>query len=549
MPLSAICRITGKPFEILGQEIEFCKKFAVPLPEISPEERIRALMATRNERKLHHRKCDATGENIISAYPQDVPFPVYKNSVWWGGDWDGRSYGREFDFSRPFFEQFGELQKVVPREGTSIFNSENCEYNSHVRSSKNCYMNSLAVGGENVYYSYWMLHDTDVMDSMFTHESTLCYECSEVNESYHCVFLQESVNCNDAFFSYQLRGCNHCIFCTNLQNKSYYACNEPCTKEEFEALRKKTLNGSYANWKKATQEFLKIRTGTVHRALHNLNCENVKGDHLYNSRNLENCFDGSGNEDCIHAISLGDSKNIQSCYSVGWPSSEVIYSSAVIRGCNDIAFGTYLWFSNGLRYCDSCVSCHDCFGCIGLQHKEYCLLNRQYSKEEYLALVPKIAAHMVKTGEWGRFFPPELSAFDYNQTSAAEYFPISKEEALRRGYRWREEDEKEYLSQKYVIPENIADVPDAIETEILACEVTGKNYRIIPQELEFYRKMRLPIPRLHPDTRHRQRLALRNPWKIWERNCARCSREMLTTYAPERPETVYCEECYLQTIS
>jgi len=31
---------------------------------------------------------------------------------------------------------------------------------------------------------------------------------------------------------------------------------------------------------------------------------------------------------------------------------------------------------------------------------KYCILNKQYSKEEYEELVPKIIEHMQKTGEW-----------------------------------------------------------------------------------------------------------------------------------------------------
>src|SRR6185295_5748612 len=303
--MKKICTLTGEEFELLPQEESFCRSLGVPPPETCPEERIRALMATRNERKLYHRQCDASGENIISAYHTDVPFPVYKNAIWWGGGWDAREYGRDFDFSRPFFEQFLELQNVVPREGTSIFNCENCDYNSHFRNSRNCYMNCLGVGNENVYYSYWVLHDTDLMDCMLTHNSSLCYECSEVDQSYNCISLQESTNCNNCFFSYQLRGSDHCIFCTNLVNKSYYAFNKPCTKEEFSELQQKVLDGSYKTWKKAQAEFLKIRAATIHRALHNINCENVVGDHFYNSHNLINCFDGNNNEDCIHSTSMG----------------------------------------------------------------------------------------------------------------------------------------------------------------------------------------------------------------------------------------------------
>jgi CxxC-x17-CxxC domain-containing protein len=74
--------------------------------------------------------------------------------------------------------------------------------------------------------------------------------------------------------------------------------------------------------------------------------------------------------------------------------------------------------------------------------------------------------------------------------------------------------------------------------------MTKKPFRIIPQELDFYRKHNLPIPRRHPNQRHLDRMSLRNPRKLYTRKCDKCGKEIQTTYAPERTEIVYCEECY-----
>jgi CxxC-x17-CxxC domain-containing protein len=98
------------------------------------------------------------------------------------------------------------------------------------------------------------------------------------------------------------------------------------------------------------------------------------------------------------------------------------------------------------------------------------------------------------------------------------------------------------------LPERISAIPDDILEWAIQCEVTKRPFKIVSQELEFYRRMELPVPRLHPDERHRRRLALRNPRRLWKRTCQKCGKEMETTYAPERPETVYCEECYLKEV-
>ncbi|MCX6807598.1 MAG: hypothetical protein NTZ80_02225, partial [Patescibacteria group bacterium] len=98
----------------------------------------------------------------------------------------------------------------------------------------------------------------------------------------------------------------------------------------------------------------------------------------------------------------------------------------------------------------------------------------------------------------------------------------------------------DYLS---VIPENNDILNYAIE-----CEITKKPFRIIKQELEFYRKHNLPLPKRHPDQRHKDRLSLRNPRKLWDRTCNKCNIPIQTSYSPDRPETVYCEKCYLETV-
>src|SRR3989338_8050986 len=473
-----------------------------PFPEfvrssISPQEKWQKLMSRRNEWKLYPRKCDASGELILSAYDSDVPFPVYNNSYWWGDAWDATDYGRAFDFNRPFFEQFYELMCVVPREGTSIFNSINCDYNSHIRESKNCYLNSLIARCEDLLYCYWMVNSRDTLDSMQANDSTLAYECSFVNNAYHCVMLEESNNCSDCYFSYQLRGCNHCLFSTNLSNKSYHLFNKPCTKEEFDEALAEVLNGSWKSWTRARDQYFEIKQKAVHRAMHSVNCENSTGDHIYNCKNCSYCFDSYGSEDCIDTISSADSKNIDSSYSAGWQACELVYFSVVSRGCQDIAFSSSPWLSNPLRSCPSCVSPH--------------------------------------------------ASFAYNETSAQDFFPLTQEEALAKDWRWKAVDLKEYQAPTLSeLPDSSLDVPDSITQEVLACSKTGKNYKITKQELDFYRRMKLPLPRLCPEERHKQRSSTRNPFQLWERTCSKTEKPVWTSYAPQRPEKIVSEEAFLE---
>ena len=78
--------------------------------------------------------------------------------------------------------------------------------------------------------------------------------------------------------------------------------------------------------------------------------------------------------------------------------------------------------------------------------------------------------------------------------------------------------------------------------------MTKKPFKVIKQELVFYIENHLPIPTKHPDQRHKERMALRNPRELHERICPECKKQMITTYGPERPEKVVCEECYRKLV-
>jgi hypothetical protein len=59
------------------------------------------------------------------------------------------------------------------------------------------------------------------------------------------------------------------------------------------------------------------------------------------------------------------------------------------------------------------------------------------------------------------------------------------------------------------VPNSIQEIEDDILKYAIRCEVTGKIFRITSQELAFYRKHNIPLPRKHPDQRHLERLQIR----------------------------------------
>ncbi len=277
------------------------------------------------------------------------------------------------------------------------------------------------------------------------------------------------------------------------------------------------------------------------------NLENVSGNYVFQSKNTKNSYFTDRAEDCAYCMQVVDLKD---CYDNNYTEeNELCYEYLGAYQNVRLLFSKFCNKVSESAYCNSCFNSHHLFGCDGIRNSSYCIFNKQYTKEEYEALVPKIIEHMTKTAEWGEFFPVVSSPFAYNETVASEYFPLSKEEALQDSYRWKEDDESNtYQGPVTQFPENIEEVGDDILQKILTCEASGKLYKLIPQELEFYRRMKLPIPKRAPNERHKDRLAMRNPQTLWPRTCEGCHVAIESSYAPERPEKVYCDACYLKMV-
>jgi hypothetical protein len=206
-----------------------------------------------------------------------------------------------------------------------------------------------------------------------------------------------------------------------------------------------------------------------------------------------------------------------------------------------------------------CVNVSNCFGCVNLRKKEYCILNKQYSKEDYFVLRKKIIEDLEKNPyidkkgrvfKYGEFLPYDLSPFSYNESYAIQYFDLNKEEILNKGFKYTEKNINNITPTLYSqdIPDSINDIDISIIDQILSCVECSKPYKIGTGEFDLLKKINLPIPRNCTDCRHNRRMSRLNMPFFYNRNCAKCNDSIFTSYAPNRPEIVYCEKCYQQEI-
>jgi hypothetical protein len=164
-----------------------------------------------------------------------------------------------------------------------------------------------------------------------------------------------------------------------------------------------------------------------------------------------------------------------------------------------------------------------------MQKQQFSILNQTYSEAEYKALRVKIVDQMKRTGEWGDYLAAAVSPFGYNETIAQEYFPLARAEAERLGYPWYE------ASLRPVA---------AVNQAAQQCSSCRKPFRLVPQELEFYKKANIIAPQQCPDCRRTRRLQERGPYHLWTRQCGQCHKETTTNYDPTRVPVVYCQSCY-----
>jgi hypothetical protein len=347
------------------------------------------------------------------------------------------------------------------------------------------------------------------------------------------------------------------------------------------------------------QRFNALRAERIVKYAHITASEDCTGDYIKHSKTCFNAYDvqdsrdmsdlvfGMKSTDCLSASLLGE-------------NSELCYNTISTLKSSRIVSSLYMIETSDMLYSYNCSLSQNCFGCVGLSKKRYCIFNKQYAKEEYEKLVPKIIEHMRRVPsspqrgegraspgldsgvrgdgsplisnsspqrgeesmEWGEFFHPSIALFGYNESYAQTNYPLTREQALARGFNWSDSASPAPQTKNIIpasrIPDSIFDIPDpspealangdSILNTTIECEVSGKPFRIIPQELRFYREHNLPLPRRHPDVRNTDRLSFRNPRKLYDRPCMQCSRPVKTTYAPDRREKMYCEECYVKAV-
>lgn len=566
------CQNCKNSFVIETDDFGFYDKMGVPAPTFCPPCRMQRRFTWTNRIFLYNRTCDLCSRSVVSLYSQNSGITVYCNKCWWSDKWDPMDYGVDYDFNKPFFAQYAEFIRRIPHMAVVNDNeiaSLNCEYTNDWWFSKNCYMCFSGWRVENVMYSFFTTAGKDMMDCFLNMSDTsFLYDSINCTHAYRLKYSEFSRSCIESSFLYDCTECTECFMCAGLRNKKYYFKNKQYSKEEYEDIIKSYRLDTFSGVEKARKEYEEFILQYPRRFAWTRQNDNSNGDIVSYSKNTKDCYVAKKCENVHYGDFVTFNKDSYDMTMSGELSEG--YECIVGDHSQKNMFGIYSVKSQDIRYTQHCHSSKYLFGCSQLRNASYCIFNKKYTEEEYKELVPKIIKHMNsmpyidKVGNeyrYGEFYPAELSVFGYNETIAQDQFPLAHNDALTLGFNWQDSMQRTTGKETLDIqstPDAIGDTPDSIVDEILACVDCGRNYKIVENELVFYRKMQIPIPRKCFYCRHSYRLNKINKFKLYHRSCmcekgdhgheGKCANEFETSYAPDRPEIVYCESCYQKEV-
>ena len=549
MPQKVDCTISGISFEISDLEINLRKKLRAAMPEKLPKFLFRELNAFWWHFGLHKRKCDGTGEEIISVFDENCPYPVWHRDYWTK---NANPPSIDYDSSQPFFSQLWKLFQQCPIPHNIGTGNENCDYTDDWWYGKNCYLCHSGFKCEDISYCYRVISLRDCQFCVFSFESELCCDLIYSFNCYNVRYALFSRNCRDSSFLFDCHNCHNCLYCWNLRNKEYCIANIQYTKEAYEQKIKEFSLSKRSNYESAKKQFHQlITTKAWWKASYIEKCENVTGDFLENSKNTLNCYFTQEQHDCVNSMRGYGNKD---CVDVaGSFNTELGYYSSMPQDHSyDIRFCYNVMNCKFLEYSAHCLNCENCFACCGLVGKKFCILNKEYSEAEYKKKKEEILSHLQKRGEYGSFFPGYFAANPYDESLSAFYWPLTKEDQEKNGFRvttkMKREVSPEYQSVS-VIPDDSMNISDDITTKVYWDEQESLPFQISKKDVLFAQKLHAPLPY----TNYIRRMKENFRWipfsgEMRETTCAKTGETIMTSLPSSLDGRILSEEAYLKEV-
>src|SRR3989338_3632913 len=509
-PGERVCTLTKEKWTLTKEEIAWCRSFDVPPSAIDPLVRLKMLLAHNTDLTLWYKPHALTGEPLLTFVHPHNRAKIIRDKEW--ADLDNTEHGFDRDANVSFFEQMERLYEKVPFRALSDPGDSVNTIGMAAFKSSDSFMVFGSLGIErssSVYSSLFVTDSVDVTscfggigESFGINRSRSLHDCQVVFESQHCLHSS---------FLFDCRNCEFCFGATNKRYKKYLWFNEQLSKEEWETRRAKISLSSRDVFDTYHQKFFELVQKSVWPETFNHVAVESDGEYLekttrvresYNLQNSTDCFRCWAGTDLTHAAYLtgaGMSSDL-------WQSSGCIYSQNIKFSCGISA-------SQNMEYCLCCLNCEYCFGCIGLRYKKFCILNKQYTEEDYFKKLDEIKCLLLDQGMYGNPMPADINPLGA-QFSAGELLIGYSEEEIRA---WG----GEYFDAKrgtMYIPE-----PSEAQKMIQCIDPELKRPFVIPPiERAFYENHQLPLPERHFLIRLKNLVRLSNSPLTEPASCESC---------------------------
>lgn len=279
-----------------------------------------------------------------------------------------------------------ELQRLIdlyPKPPLRIVSSENVYFADFIVNCRNMYYCFDCANSSDCIYVYDGFTSPSCMDCDYPAWAELCYESVDPFRCFNCSFTNICAVSRDLMFCDNCWNSNDLFGCVNLRNKQHCIFNRQLTPEDYKQKVKE-----YRKWPMekilSMVEELKLRY-PITQTIGENNVNSDYGNYINNDKNVYMGFDASQDENCAY---LYDSFGAENCMDMTYggntgENTEVCYeiiSSSEIFNCNYLLFTRNCLDSS---YLFNCFGVKNCLGCVNLSQKQYCILNRQFSKEEY----------------------------------------------------------------------------------------------------------------------------------------------------------------------
>ena len=277
-------------FVIESEDFDFYTRMQVSPPTFCPDCRLKRRLIWRNERVLYRRKDDAGGKEMFSGFHADVPFPVYERDYWWSDAFDAGVYARDYDFSRPFFEQFKNFMNTVPEPSRSVLMLTNSDYVDQAGNLKNAYLCFNCDFVENAAYLVRGVSSRDIYDALQIQDSEIVYDSVMLEKCFRMFYSLDCESCTDMWFSRDCVGCSNCFGCVGLRKKNYHIWNQPHSREEYFKKLEALNLGSRAVVNALREQAEIFWAGFPARYYHGIRNVGSSGDMLNDTKNARQCW-------------------------------------------------------------------------------------------------------------------------------------------------------------------------------------------------------------------------------------------------------------------